>query len=87
MKYLFGTDLTADRNNKSPDGLQYRKVTLPAELEASVRSRRDRVEKLEPFTYFPKWLKALKGALWSFGRPAVPGRKGVKMKEAPKAVW
>ena len=67
MKYLFGTDLTADRNNKSPDGMQYRKVTLPAELEASVQSRRDRVEKLEPFTYFSKWLKVLKGALLSFG--------------------
>ena len=67
MKYLFGTDLSADRNNKTPDGLQYRKVTLPTELEMSVQSRRDKAEKLEPFTYFPKWLKALKWALWSFG--------------------
>ena len=67
MKYLFGTDLSADRNNKTPDGLQYRKTTLPDELEASVLQSRDRAEKLEPYTYFPKWLKALKWALWSFG--------------------
>ena len=67
MKYLFGTDLSADRNNKIPDGLQYRKATLPDELEASVLRSRDRAEKLEPYTYFPKWLKALKWALWSFG--------------------
>ena len=46
MKYLFGTDLSADRNNKTPDGLQYRKVTLPTELETSVQSRRDKAEKL-----------------------------------------
>lgn len=67
MKYLFGTDLTSDRNNKTPDGLQYRKVALPSELEASVLYCRDRVEELKPFAYFPKWLKALKWGLWSFG--------------------
>lgn len=63
MKYIFGTDLTADKNNEKADGLVFLKAELPEPLRKELEKRERALEKAEERAGFPVGLEILRWIL------------------------
>ena len=63
MKYIFGTDLTADKKNEKADGLVFLKAELPEPLRKELEKRERALEKAEERAGFPLGLEILRWIL------------------------